>query len=66
LGCDPIRSTGKVLTADKILCVAQAAGEERFRDEAHRPWAMAFAKAASAALAKPVVTVDVRAQALSY
>lgn len=65
-GCDPIRSTGKVLTADKILCVAQAGGEERFRDEAHRPWAMAFAKAASAALAKPVVTVDVRAQALSY
>jgi hypothetical protein len=66
LGCDPIRSTGKVLTADKILCVAQAAGEERFRDEAHRPWAMAFAKAASAALAKPVVSVDVRSQTLSY
>jgi len=66
LGCDPIRSTGKVLTADKILCVAQAAGEERFRDEAHRPWAMAFAKAASAALAKPVVSVDVQAMTLSY
>jgi len=66
LGCDPIRSTGKVLTADKILCVAQAGGEERFRDEAHRPWAMAFAKAASAALAKPVVTVDVQGQTLSY
>ncbi|WP_439113645.1 hypothetical protein [Hydrogenophaga sp.] len=66
LGCDPIRSTGKVLMADKVLCVAQAAGEERFRDEAHRPWAMAFAKAASAALAKPVVSVDVRGQALSF
>jgi hypothetical protein len=66
LGCEPIRSTGKVLTADKILCVAQAAGEARFRDDAHRPWALAFAKAASAALAKPVVSVDVPAHTLSY
>jgi hypothetical protein len=66
LGCDPIRPTGKVLTADKILGVAQAAGEGRFREAAHRPWAMAFARAASAALAKPVVSVDVPGQALSY
>ncbi len=64
--CDPIRPTGKVLTADKILCVAQAAGEARFRDTAHRDWALAFARAASAALGKPVVTVDVPAQSLSY
>jgi hypothetical protein len=64
--CDPVRPTGKVLTADKVLCVAQAAGEERFRDSAHRAWAMAFARAASAALGKPVVTVDVPAQALGY
>ncbi len=66
LGCEPIRPTGKVLTADKILGVAQAVGEERFRDESHRVWAMAFARATSAALAKPVVSVDVPAQALSY
>ncbi len=66
LGCEPIRPTGKVLTADKILGVAEAAGEERFRDAAHRPWAMAFARAASAALAKPVISIDVPAQALSY
>jgi hypothetical protein len=66
LGCEPIRPTGKVLTADKILCVAEAAGEARFREEAHRPWAMAFARAASAALAKPVISIDVPAQALSY
>ena len=66
LGCDPIRPTGKVLTADKILCVAQAAGEVRFRDAAHRPWALAFARAASAALAKPVVSVDVPGQTLNY
>ncbi len=66
LGCDPIRSTGKVLTADKVLCVAQAAGEPRFRDAAHREWAMAFARAASAALAKPVVSVDVPGLSLNY
>ncbi|MDO9200601.1 MAG: hypothetical protein Q8K87_06095 [Hydrogenophaga sp.] len=66
LGCEPIRATGKVLTADKVLCVAQAAGEARFRDEAHHAWAVAFAKAASAALAKPVVSVDVQAMTLSY
>ena len=66
LGCEPIRPTGKVLTADKILCVAEAAGEGRFRDAAHRPWAMAFARAASAALAKPVGSVDVPKQSLTY
>lgn len=65
-GCEPIRLTGKVLTADKVLCVAQAAGEQRFRDPEHRDWAMSFARAASAALAKPVVVVDVMAQSLGY
>jgi hypothetical protein len=66
MGCEPIRPTGKVLTADKILCVAQAAGQARFKDASHRAWALAFARAASAALAKPVVTVDVPAQTLAY
>ena len=66
LQCEPIRLTGKVLTADKVLCVAEAAGEVRFRDTRHRDWAMAFARAASAALAKPAVNVDVPAHALSY
>jgi hypothetical protein len=66
LGCEPIRPTGKVLTADKILCVAEAAGESRFRDAGHRAWAMAFARAASAALAKPVVSIDVPKQSLTY
>jgi hypothetical protein len=65
LGCTPLRPTGKLLTADKLLCVAQAVGEARFRDAAHRPWAMNFAKAASAALAKPVVTLDMAAYTLT-
>jgi hypothetical protein len=65
-GCEPIRLTGKVLTADKILAIAQAAGEERFRDTPHREWALTFALAASAALAKPVVRVDLATLSLGY
>ena len=64
--CEPIRLTGKVLTADKILSVAQAAGQERFRDAGHRDWAESFARAASAALAKPTVTVDLATMSLGY
>lgn len=64
--CEPIRLTGKVLTADKVLSVAQAAGEERFREAGHREWAESFARAASAALAKPTVTVDLATMSLGY
>lgn len=66
MDCEPIRLTGKVLTADKVLCVAQAAGQARFRDEVHREWAMQFARATSAALAKPSVTVDLDSQSVGY
>ena len=63
LGCEPLRASGKVLTADKVLTVAQAAGAERFTDAA---WSMGFARAASAALGKPVVRVDVPSMAITY
>lgn len=66
LDCEPIRLTGKVLTADKILAVAQAVGQDHFREPAHRDWAMSFARAASAALAKPVVVVDLATMSLGY
>jgi hypothetical protein len=66
MGCEPIRPSGKVLTADKVLSVAEAAGEARFRDAAHREWALAFARAASAALAKPVVSVDLVTMSIAY
>ncbi|MCB2017197.1 MAG: hypothetical protein KDF54_06760 [Hydrogenophaga sp.] len=64
--CEPIRLTGKVLTADKILSVALAAGEGRFRDAEHREWAVSFARATSAALSKPTVTVDLSTMAVGY
>jgi hypothetical protein len=64
--CEPIRATGKVLTADKVLCVAQAAGAERFTDAAHRPWANAFTRAACGALAKSMIHIDLDANSVTY
>ena len=63
MDCEPLRPTGKLLTADKVVVVAQAAGSDKFADAA---WAQDFARAASAALAKPMVHVDVAALSISY
>ena len=66
MACEPIRFTGKVLTADKVLAVAQAAGAAMFRDMTHREWAVTYARAVSAALAKPVVSVDLDTMPVGY
>lgn len=63
LDCEPLRASGKVLIADKVLTVAQAAGTKGFDDAA---WAQQFARAASAALSRPVVRIDVATLAISY
>ncbi|NMM06602.1 hypothetical protein [Polaromonas sp.] len=63
MGCEPLRATGKLLTADKVMVVAQAAGPAKF---AETQWAQAFARAASAALAKPLVQIDVDTLSISY
>lgn len=63
MGCEPLRPTGKLLTADKVLVVAQAAGAAKFADA---KWALEFARAASAALGKPRVAVDLAAMTISY
>lgn len=55
--CEPLRPTGKVLTADKVLALATAAGAAPF--ERDPVWAQAFARATLGALGRPVVTVDV-------
>ena len=64
--CEPIRLSGKVLTADKVLAVAQGAGEARFRDAEHREWALSYARSVSAVLAKPVVRVDLATRSVGY
>lgn len=63
MGCEPLRPTGKVLAADKVVVVAQAAGPAKFADGA---WAREFARAASAALDKPVVHVDVPSLTIGF
>ena len=63
MGCEPLRPTGKLLIADKVVVIAQAAGPAKFADA---KWAQEFARASSAALAKPVVHVDVSALSISF
>ena len=63
MGCEPLRPTGKVLAADKVVVVAQAAGPDKFADHA---WAQEFARATSAALGKPVVHVDVSSLTIGF
>ena len=63
LDCEPLRASGKVLTADKVLLVTQAAGAALFEDE---KWAADYVRAVHAALAKPMIRVDVPAMAVTY
>ena len=63
MGCEPLRPTGKVLTADKVVVVAEAAGAAKFNEP---KWSQEFARAASAALGKPVVHIDVASLSISY
>ena len=55
-GCTPRSMVGKVLALDKVLEVARAAGEKRFRDAA---WAERYARAVLAILNRASVRVDV-------
>lgn len=61
--CEPLRPSGKLLTADKILALAATVGRRHFEDA---EWAQAFARAAVGALGRPVITVDLTAGAISY
>ena len=63
MDCEPLRPTGKLLMADKVVVVAEAAGPAKFADV---DWAQTFARAASAALAKPLIVIDVPALSISY
>jgi len=57
--CEPLRASGKVLTADKLLAIAAAVGRQRF--EADAAFRDAYAVAALSAMGRPVVRVDVPA-----
>lgn len=62
-GCEPIRPIGKVLLLDKILCIADAAGEKHFQRDPE--WGKLYAQAVSSALDRTAVRVDVEGRAVS-
>ena len=64
LGAEPVRMSGKVLIADKVLAVAVAAGPKLFGSDAG--WAERFAACACAALGRDVVRIDADALAVTY
>jgi hypothetical protein len=62
--CEPLRGTGKVLTADKVMALAQTVPGSQFTDD--EAWAQAFARATLAALGRPLVTVDLHGNTIQY
>jgi hypothetical protein len=57
LECEPTNPMGKVLVLDRILGIAQYAGEKRFATPGE--WAKQYADAVATVLERPVVRVDV-------
>ncbi|TRZ55658.1 MAG: hypothetical protein D4S02_17460 [Rhodocyclaceae bacterium] len=57
LDCVPTNPVGKVLRLDKVLLVAQYAGEKRFAEAG--AWAQRYARAVVSALSRDNVLVDV-------
>jgi hypothetical protein len=62
-GCEPTRPTGKVLLLDKILGIADAAGEKQFQRDSE--WGKSYAQAVSNALNRTGVQVDVEGRTVS-
>jgi len=62
--CEPLRASGKVLTADKLLSIAATVGLKRFTDDA--AFRHGYALAAVSAMGKPVLRVDVENNHIGY
>jgi hypothetical protein len=63
LECEPLRASGKVLIADKLLAIADAAGDERFADA---DWGRQFAEAVVAATQRTLVRIDLAGRSVNY
>lgn len=63
LECEPLRASGKLLLADKVVVIAREAGAKHFADAV---WGAAFAAAASAALGKKMLQVDADTLSVTY
>ncbi|MFM2349001.1 MAG: hypothetical protein RL654_3754 [Pseudomonadota bacterium] len=57
--CEPLRASGKVLSADKLLAVADAAGAQAFGPEGDPVWAARLAGAACAVTSRLAVRLDI-------
>jgi hypothetical protein len=62
-GCEPARPTGKVLLLDKILGIAEAAGQKHFQRDSG--WGELYAQAVTSALDRTGVQVDVQGRTVS-
>jgi hypothetical protein len=62
--CEPLRATGKVLTADKVLVLAATVGAARFQSDPD--WSADYARATLGALGRPAVQVDVGSGAVTF
>ena len=62
-GCEPTRILGKVLILDKVLGIAEAAGEKHFQSDA--AWAAKYAQAVTTVLDRPHIRVDVEDRTVS-
>ena len=62
--CEPLRASGKVLTADMVLVLTRTVGEDRFTSDP--AWSLDFAHATLAALGRPLVRVDAGGGTISY
>jgi hypothetical protein len=64
LGAEPMRASGKVLLADRLLSIAAVAGADAF--ETDPDWAAAYASNAIGAIGHDLVTVDLEAMRVRY
>jgi len=64
--CEPLRASGKVLVADKLLAVAEAAGPEAFGAQGDAAWAARFAAAACAVTGRAWVKLDLPASRATF
>jgi hypothetical protein len=64
LECEPLRASGKVLTADKVLAVATALGPRGLVDD--EAFGADFARAVMGALGRSLVQVDVTTNTVTF
>jgi hypothetical protein len=62
--CEPLRASGKVLVVDKLLALAEAAGQATFEREP--AWALQYAGAALAVTGHDIVKVDLNLGSVSF